>query len=66
MCKLLVALGLRGLGRVHTQIKGLGGQGWVRDGFSCGCVGRVGVVVKDDQTDSDALFTHSLARKNKS
>lgn len=67
MCKLPVALYLLSPWRVHTQIKGSVGQGWVRASFSRGCDDRVRVVVKDYWTGSDvlSLFTHGVAHKNK-
>lgn len=67
MCKLPVALYLLSPWRVHTQIKGSVGQGWVRAGFSRGCDDRVRVVVKDYWTGSDvlSLFTHGVPHKNK-
>lgn len=67
MCKLPVALYLLCPWRVHTQMKGSVGQGWVCAGFSRCRNDRVGDVVKDYQTGSDVLllFTHGVAQKNK-
>lgn len=65
MCKLSVGLYLLSLWRVHMQIKGSVGQGWVRVGFSSGHNDGVRIVVKDYQTDCDvlSLFTYSLECK---
>lgn len=67
MCKLPVALYLLCPWRVHTQMKGSVGQGWVCAGFSRCRNDRVRDVVKDYQTGSDflLLFTHGVAHKNK-